>query len=486
MEPRNRILIRLAFCLCIVHSGLRAGTFDAQFESIKKAATRGQLYSLLLETPKGGDLHNHLGGAFLAGQLYEFAVDPKRSNGNEFYTRTLINNCPDSTEPLILLRTIQRSTYQAMSPCRQKEYQKLASLSPALKAEWISSMMLDREGEGRNEFFEVRGKRMAELAKDPWLTMEMLVQTMKNYSAQGLRYLETQTGTNIFQDHEGQPFDAERAVALYKETLARPDAKATGLTVRFLWTIGRYSPDAEEALERAYKFVAAHRDLWVGINMAGREDNGKGYALRLLETFRKMRRTYSNIPLSLHGGEVDPPGQDVRHTLMLGATRIGHGVNLITDPDTMLLMQNGKYLVEINLISNRLLEYVPDLSKHPFPEYLRFGIPVCLNQDDPGAWDSNMTDEYFTAVTNFNLTWSEIVQIGRDSLRYSFVEPPVKEGLLKEYTKAIAQFEEKYGDDTWSQKLAGVKPEYSGYAARNFGLAGAPGAVKGIDLSSSR
>ncbi|MEJ1972057.1 MAG: hypothetical protein WDM96_06160 [Lacunisphaera sp.] len=61
-------------------------------------------------------------------------------------------------------------------------------------------------------------------------------------------------------------------------------------------------------------------------------------------------------------------------------------------------------LVEINLISNRLLEYTPDLAKHPFPEYLRTGIPVCLNTDDRGMWDSNLTDEYYTAVTTFNLS----------------------------------------------------------------------------------
>jgi adenosine deaminase CECR1 len=61
-----------------------------------------------------------------------------------------------------------------------------------------------------------------------------------------------------------------------------------------------------------------------------------------------MRRTYSGIGLSIHGGEVDSPGTQVRETLLLGATRIGHGVNLISDPDTILFMRNGKVLVEIS------------------------------------------------------------------------------------------------------------------------------------------
>src|SRR5258708_4110124 len=136
----------------------------------------------------------------------------------------------------------------------------------------------------------------------------------------------------------------------------------------------------------------------------------------------------------------------------------------------MLLMQDRKYLVEINLISNRLLEYVPDLDRHPFPEYLRFGIPVCLNTDDPGVWDSNITDEYFTAVTNFHLTWSEIVQIGRDSLLYSFAQQPVKERMLNEYNEAVSKLERRYGESDWEVKVGSVKPVYSGYAGRNLAL----------------
>jgi adenosine deaminase CECR1 len=220
--------------------------------------------------------------------------------------------------------------------------------------------------------------------------------------------------------------------------------------------------------------VDRHRDLWVGINMAGREDNDKGYALRFLDTYRELRRKYSGIQLSIHAGEKDSPGREVRDTLLLGATRIGHGINLITDPDTMLLMRNGKNLVEINLISNRLLEYTPDLSRHPFPEYLRFGIPVCLNTDDSGVWDSDIVDEYYTAVKTFHLTWPEIVQMGRDSLVYSFVQPDVKKRLLGSYDEAIRKFEQKYGGADWSKVLGGVRPVSSGYAGRNLHLSFQP------------
>ena len=204
--------------------------------------------------------------------------------------------------------------------------------------------------------------------------------------------------------------------------------------------------------------------------MAGREDNDKGYALRFLPEYRKLRRTYSDIPLSIHAGEKDNPGHEVRDTLLLGATRIGHGVNLITDPDTMLLMRNNQYLVEINLVSNKVLEYVPDTATHPFPEYLRFGIPVCLNTDDRGSWDSNFTDEYYTAVTNFHLTWKELVEVTRNSLTYSFAEPELKTRMLAGYESALDAFMKRFDKDRWQDELKKVKPQYSGYTTRTWGF----------------
>ena len=177
--------------------------------------------------------------------------------------------------------------------------------------------------------------------------------------------------------------------------------------------------------------------------MVGREDDDKGYPLRFLSTLRELRRDHNNVYLSIHGGEVDEPNSHVRDTLLLGADRIGHGLNLITDPDTMRLMRYGPYLVEINLISNLLLEYVSDYSQHPFPEYLRTGIPVALSTDDRGMWDSTMTDEFFVAVKEFNLSWAEINELSENSLRFAFLPDAKKADLLDHYRESIVGFEQK-------------------------------------------
>ena len=200
---RWRSTSRFALCLCVSQGLTIGGSFDTQFEIIKKTCSRQQLYALLYDLPKGGDLHNHLGLSFPAEQWYAAATDKQRTHGNEFYTRIRFNNCPDSSEALIRFRTIQRSSYLALPDCRKAEYENLAALSPDLRQQWISAMKLDRAGEGRNEFFEAIVPRLAEMAHDPWLLTDLMVEAMKRDSAQGLRYLETQAGVSVLRDQDG-------------------------------------------------------------------------------------------------------------------------------------------------------------------------------------------------------------------------------------------------------------------------------------------
>jgi adenosine deaminase CECR1 len=355
------------------------------------------------------------------------------------------------------------------------EYEPLTALSAEDREAWLSSLVIDQPGEGRDEFFTVSmWARLGNIYTNPHVVFELLVDNLRAFGMEKVRYVETQFDIRDLVDNTGRAIPVAEAVAMLERRLAQPDAAASGVTLRFLSMVLRFAPNAENYLRETYAFVDGHRDRWVGINMAGIEERGQGYPRRFLETYRELRSRYPTLPLSIHAGEMDGPDSHVRDTLLLGASRIGHGVNLIKDEDTLLLLQQGRRtLVEINLISNRLLEYVPDLATHPFPEFLRTGIPVCLNTDDRGMWGSNMTDEYFTAVTTFNLSWDELVGMGRNSLAFSFAQLPVKAGLLADYDRDIAAFEARYGTGSVADalgRLEEVTPVTYGYADRVWGL----------------
>jgi len=424
------------------------------FEDLKQSGSPEEIYRALYYMPKGGDLHNHLSGSNFSEWWYELALE-QRERGYFYYTKVKIENCVDygsnqyGSDPYYLMfRNIMAVEYEALSDCEKLEYKRLEDLNDKEKAAWDNSLRLDKPYEGRDEFFGTHWPRINALGWNPWIQAETLYRNMHAFGTEGLSYLETQVTIGNFRNPDGSIMPPQEGVDILTERLNDEDALATGVTSRFQVSVLRFHPSAEEMLRHIYKYVSENSDFFVAVNMVGREDNDKGYPLRFLQALRELRQQHSGVKLSIHAGEVDEPNHHVRDTLLLGADRIGHGNNLITDDDTMLMMRHGPYLVEINLISNLLLNYVSDYSEHPFPEYLRTGIPVALSTDDRGMWESTMTDEFFVAVTEFNLSWDEIKLLSRNSLQYSFAEADLKERLLRDFDNRMQKFEarmEKYG-----------------------------------------
>jgi adenosine deaminase CECR1 len=451
------------------------GAFAAEgwFESVKASASPAEMYRFLYALPKGGDLHNHLTGA-VRSEWYWDAAMAAEQRGYVYYTRVRIENCAPydhdefgGSKSLLLFKNIQASTFDKLNACGQSEFKRLQDLDAREKDGWLSSMRLDQPYEGRNEFFDAIWDRINDLLQNPYLICDILLRNMQAFGKEGVVYLETQQGVDNAVRPDGTRFSVAEVIAVYRQFLASPAAKASGVDVRFQNALLRFTPNAEQHLRELYAITDRYRDLYVGVNMVGREDNEKGYPLRFLATLRELRHKYPDINLSIHAGESDEPNFHIRDTLLLGAQRIGHGVNLISDPETMLRMRNGPYMVEINLISNLLLEYVKDYSQHPFPEYLRIGIPVALSTDDRGMWDSNMSDEFYVAVKEFNLSWEEIVKLGHNSLLYSFVDEPTKQRLLTNYDKRVAAFAQGFQKKGWAS-LSDVKPVSYGFLCTHY------------------
>jgi adenosine deaminase CECR1 len=463
------------FSLGSISVGASATTSNDWFEEFKKTASNTELYTFLYAMPKGGDLHNHISGSVMSGWWYEVALAQKE-HGYRYYTKVKINNCRDFSNNefarrpyLMLFNTLMESTYNQLPECEKAEYKRLEDLDEKEKAGWLNSVTLSHDHEGRDEFFQTHWQRLDQLLYSPYLIAEILYKNMEAFGAEGMIYLETMLEAGGYFKPDGTPISEDDAVAIFRKRLAQADAKATGVTVRLQDSILRFVPNAEDQLRASYDIVSRHRDLYVAVNMVGREDNDKGYPLRFTKTLRELRHKYNNVRLSVHAGEVDEPNHHIRDTLMLGADRIGHGVNLITDNDLLREMRHGPYLVEINLISNLLLEYVSDYSQHPFPEYLRLGIPVALSTDDRGMWDSNLTDEFFVAVKEFNLSWDELLLLSRNSLQYSFVEDDVKAQLLKTYNARIQKFQDSFSKNG-IDSLKKTKPVSYGFTCKRYSV----------------
>jgi len=471
---------RLALLLALA-CGAPAAVAGDWFERFKDEATDAALHRFLYAMPKGGDLHLHLTGSAFPEWLHEVAL-AEAAQGIAYYVKTRIDNCAVEADQadayLMLHRTVDQRRLATFSDCERVEYQALSALDAEARAAWMNSIRLDAAHEGRDEFFERHWQRLGDLLRNPHLVAEILYRNMRAFADEGVVYIEPQVPVFGFLDRNGAPLGPEEVLALYRQRLAQADARTAGVTVRFQVSALRFHPDAEQVVRRIYRLASEHADI-VAVNLVGREDHDRGHPLRFLDTFRDLRRAYPGVRLSIHAGESVRPDSHVRDTLLLGAERIGHGLNLIQDPQTLLDFRHGPYLVEVNLISNLLLGYVHDFAAHPFPEYLRTGVPVALSTDDRGMWDSTLTDEFFVAVREYGLSWAELRALGRNSLAFSFLDDATKSRLLAEYGRRMDQFAKNF-QRRGVAALGDVQPLRRGFICRHYGLCEGDGDKEGV------
>jgi adenosine deaminase len=150
-----------------------------------------------------------------------------------------------------------------------------------------------------------------------------------------------------------------------------------------------------------------------------------------MQIISALRQFYPHVPVTLHAGELAPglvPPDGLRFHIrqaveIAGAQRIGHGVDLMYEDrpyELLKSMADRHILVEINLTSNDVILGIRG-KEHPLPLYRKYGVPIALSTDDEGVSRIDLTHEYAMAAETFDLTYSDLKEIARNSIEYSFL-----------------------------------------------------------------
>ena len=176
-------------------------------------------------------------------------------------------------------------------------------------------------------------------------------------------------------------------------------------------------------------------DFVIGFDLVNEEDSSlplHAFAPMLL----KVKRQYPSMKLYIHGGEsLDAENLNLIDAYLLGASRVGHGLNLYRYPDLHARYVKAEICLEVCPISNQRLGYTPDIRSHPATEYLRSGMAIALCSDDPAYMErSTLTDDFFAAVVGWNLSLADLKQLGINSILYSGLEREEKYASLRSYS----------------------------------------------------
>lgn len=164
----------------------------------------------------------------------------------------------------------------------------------------------------------------------------------------------------------------------------------------------------------------------VAVDLAGDEAGYPGALF--VEHFQQARA--AGLHTIAHAGEAAGPESVRQAVLDLGAERLGHAVRAAEDPAVVDLIADRGIAVESCLTSNLQTLTVSSLEHHPLPLFLRRGICVTLNTDDPAISGIDLAHEYHL-LQQLDLSAQEIRQVRLNGLMAAFLSSEDKAVLLE-------------------------------------------------------
>ncbi|HOW27978.1 MAG TPA: adenosine deaminase [Elusimicrobiota bacterium] len=170
----------------------------------------------------------------------------------------------------------------------------------------------------------------------------------------------------------------------------------------------------------------------VGIDLAGDESR---YPVTMYAAFFK-KAVQKKIPITCHAGEAAGP-ESIKNALALGASRIGHGIRVIDDPELLKRVEDEHIPFEVCITSNVHTQTVKGFSVHPAKKMLDEGVDVTLNTDDPGVSGIDLTHEFVTAVDTLGFTAADCRDVIINGVRALFLPESEKKKIEQDYTKQL-------------------------------------------------
>lgn len=403
-----------------------------------------RLRAFLKKMPKGGDIHTHLSGAVYAESYLQWATDEKLCVNPETGVISEDNHEPCQVKPEVPVATAMKDS---------ELYGNLVDKMSLRNFEYA-------EQSGHDQFFEAfgkfaggsKGQMIAELsnraARQNIAYLEMMITVGKKYSKQFSQQVRFAgdidvayqqiiaaglKGTIPAGQQELQGVEQQAKSVLACDSAQPQPGCATER--RYVLQINRTGEPSRVFAEMVYAFETATAEpLAGGVNMVAPEDNVvalRDYNLHM-QMIGYLSARYPDVPVSLHAGELTlglvPPDHlhdHIRKAVeVAGAKRIGHGVDVLYEDNPFQLMKTMRergVLVEICLTSNDAILGVEG-KQHPFPEYLKAGVPATLASDDEGISRIDLTHEYQRAAEGYGLSYPDLKTLARNSIHYAFLK----------------------------------------------------------------
>lgn len=289
----------------------------------------------------------------------------------------------------------------------------LASLRPHVVVEGKAAGLMDFIG---------RFRWLTAILHDLDTCRRVAYENVEDARREGIDYIELRFSPWFMAETHGlDPAGVVEAVADGVVAAERD----TGVRAQLIGILSRtYDTDT---CHRELDALLAHRDHLVAIDLAG--DEQKFPAGQFREHFKRARD--AGLQVTVHAGEVEGPASVWAAIRELGATRIGHGIHSLQDPELVEFLVARRIGLEIAITSNVQIGVVDDYAGHPVKRILEAGILANLNTDDPAISGIDLRHEFEVAAPRAGLTPAMTRQAQANALEMAFLSDAEKRALLR-------------------------------------------------------
>ncbi|HXE74947.1 MAG TPA: adenosine deaminase [Candidatus Xenobia bacterium] len=210
---------------------------------------------------------------------------------------------------------------------------------------------------------------------------------------------------------------------------AEDSRREQGLEVR--WILDAVRNFGADHVARVAEYALRWKDAGVvAFGVGGYEAQEPAELFR--ETFDKIRA--AGLRVTIHAGETEGPESIWSAIRDLGAERIGHGLAAFRDSDLMEYLKEKQITLEVcpssNVRTGALRQHTgsDDLATHPLVPFVRRGLRVTLNTDDPGFFDTDLNREY-TLAHQIGLSREDLLRVAEAAFESAFCEEVLKQTL---------------------------------------------------------
>jgi adenosine deaminase len=285
------------------------------------------------------------------------------------------------------------------------------------------------------ENFLSKFQTLRQFYKSPDVIRRVAREVVEDAAEDNIQYMELRFTPIALSRVEGFPITD--VMDWVTESVAEA-SKVFDVKTNLIVSVNRH--ESVEAAEEVLKHALDYRDKGVvGVDLAGNEVEFSAIPFQSL--FQSMQQ--EGLFITIHAGEWAGPSNVYEAISELNTDRIGHGVRVIEDEDTVALALERNIPFEVCVTSNVQSGVFSAVKQHAVKKMIDAGLFVTINTDDPGISQITLSDEYQILNREFDLSIERLFFLSNAAIQAAFLPEDQKKDLFEKFKSRFRNWQKK-------------------------------------------